>query len=244
MSINTKLIEDFLESKNVKYVSSCSFIEDEGTLILNIPISFLASGATTPRKIKNLKNSISEKFNTQVIESITQSEKSNTIHFGITSIINEEISADAYDLSLIIQSDGNLNTHLKFKTQIQSGKITKIEEKIKKYFLLLEAEKFSIDIIKNSENPPTLTAILRSAKKLAPFLMKDIIKELESRNFDLPSEKWMNNQLDSIRKKGLIFRRSDEKYTLTYKGILATPSAGNRNSSDIERVLYMARKKW
>ena len=244
MSVDVQIVEDFLKRKNIKYVSSCSFIEDEDTLIINIPIDFLSSGATTPRKIENLKKSLAERFETRVIDSVIQSDKSSSIQSGIESIINEKILPNNYDLSLIFQSAGEILVFLKLKNSIESEAILKIEENVKKYFDILKIKKFNIETIKNSKNPPTLTAILRSAKKIAPFLTAEIIKELEARSFDLPSEKWMNKQLDSARKKGLIFRRPDGKYVLTYRGVLLTPTTKNRNSIDVERVLYLANKKW
>ena len=201
-------------------------------------------GATTPRKIENLKKSLAERFETRVIDSVIQSDKSSSIQSGIESIINEKILPNNYDLSLIFQSAGEILVFLKLKNSIESEAILKIEENVKKYFDILKIKKFNIETIKNSKNPPTLTAILRSAKKIAPFLTAEIIKELEARSFDLPSEKWMNKQLDSARKKGLIFRRPDGKYVLTYRGVLLTPTTKNRNSSDVERVLYLANKKW
>lgn len=225
-------------------MASCSYIEDEDTLILNIPNDFLSSGATTSRKILNLKKSISTKFDTNVIDSIIQSEKSSSIHFGITSIINEIIASNDYDISLIIQSEGDFSIFIKFKKIINSERVSKIQENLEKYFEILDVKKFNIEFIKISNNPPTLTAILRSAKKIAPFTINEINAELESRRFDLPSKKWMNTQLDLIRKRGLIFRRQDGMYALTYKGILTTPVTKNRNSSDVERVLYLASKKW
>ena len=244
MSVNQKSIEDFLKDRKIKYVSSFSYIEDEDTLIINIPIELLTSGATSSRKIKNLTSSLSNHFQTQVIESIIQSEKSKTINFGISAIINEDIPSSEYDLSLIIQSDDTLNVFLKLKNQIEIGSLEKIKTNIEKYFDILKIDNFKLEIIKTPESLPSLTAILRSGKKISPFSVNELITELISHDFHLPSEKWIRNQLDSIRKKGLIFRRSDERYTLTYQGVLATPSTGNRNSSDIERVLYMARKKW
>lgn len=244
MSVDIRLVEEFLKSKNIKYVASCSYIEDEDTLILNIPNDFLSSGATTSRKILNLKKSISTKFDTNVIDSIIQSEKSSSIHFGITSIINEIIASNDYDISLIIQSEGDFSIFIKFKKIINSERVSKIQENLEKYFEILDVKKFNIEFIKISNNPPTLTAILRSAKKIAPFTINEINTELESRRFDLPSKKWMNTQLDLIRKRGLIFRRQDGMYALTYKGILTTPVTKNRNSSDVERVLYLASKKW
>lgn len=244
MSVDIRLVEEFLKSKNIKYVASCSFIEDEDTLILNIPNDFLSSGLTTSRKISNLKNSISKKFDTHVIDSVVQSEKSSSINSGITSVINEIIPSSDYDLSLIIQSAGDFSIFVKFKKVINTDKISKIKENLEKYFEILSVKKFNIEFIKVSNNPPTLPAILRSAKKIAPFLLKEIIAELESRSFELPSEKWMNTQLDSIRKRGFIFRRQDGLYALTYRGILVTPVTKNRNSSDVERVLYLASKKW
>lgn len=244
MSVDIRLVEEFLKSKNIKYVASCSFIEDEDTLILNIPNDFLSSGVTTSRKISNLKKSISKKFDTHVIDSVIQSEKSSSINSGITSVINEVISLSDYDLSLIIQSAGDFSIFVKFKKVINPEKISKIQENLEKYFEILSVKKFNIEFIKISNNPPTLSAILRSAKKIAPFVLKEIITELESRRFDLPSEKWMSTQLDSIRKRGLIFRRQDGMYALTYRGFLVTPVTKNRNSSDVERVLYLASKKW
>ena len=79
---------------------------DEDTLIINIPIDFLSSGATTPRKIENLKKSLAERFETRVIDSVIQSDKSSSIQSGIESIINEKILPNNYDLSLIFQNIG------------------------------------------------------------------------------------------------------------------------------------------
>lgn len=244
MSVNIKNVEEFLKRKNIKYISSCSFIEDEDVLIINIPMDFLSTGTVSLRKIENIKKSLADNFETRVIDSIIQSERSSAVQSGIESIINEEISSNNYDLSLIFQSAGEIFVFLKFKNSIDLEKLSKIEENLKKYFEILKIKNFNIDITKESNNPPTLAAILRSAKKISPFSSEEIIKELKRRSFDLPSEKWIDRQLDIIRKKGLVIRRQDGKYALTYKGILVTPITKNRNSSDVERVLYLANKKW
>lgn len=98
-------------------------------------------------------------------------------------------------------------------------------------------------VYEQKNNPePSLMVILRVSKKIFPFNLEGLATKIIDGGYYVVSADWLNSKLDSLRKKGLLVRDQEGLYRLTQLGLEAVPVTKSRNSSDIERILYLARK--
>ena len=171
----------------------------------------------------------------------------------IKEFISEHgIECDLKDLS--IDSEDNLclfidpNKIISSITEISEKKLKKFEQKVKEKF---ELESFTIVLNKQSYKRTTPLdsyyslsdiAILRVIKNRFPVEKDQIIRDLKEKEFKFSIEQ-IKRRLDRIREKGLIFY-DNKKYFLTEMGLEVLPTQKNKNSSDIERVLELGKRKW
>jgi hypothetical protein len=87
--------------------------------------------------------------------------------------------------------------------------------------------------------------LLRATKILAPCDSTAVARRLKQIDgIDIAAD-LVHRRLDILRQKGLLVYLGDRRFALTLKGLAGLPpSISRRNSSDIERVLALARSKW
>lgn len=86
--------------------------------------------------------------------------------------------------------------------------------------------------------------LLRAAKVLAPCKGADValrLKQLD--NVDIAAD-LVHRRLDALRQKGLLVYLGDHRFALTLKGLASVPVSTRRESSDVERVLALAKSQW
>lgn len=91
---------------------------------------------------------------------------------------------------------------------------------------------------------PTSLALLRAIKVSAPISKEALAHVLWGDKAAVGEVKWLQRKLDGLRKQGLIQRSKDGMYSLTSDGLVTAPHGKYRSSSDVERALLLARKKW
>lgn len=94
------------------------------------------------------------------------------------------------------------------------------------------------DFIETDSVPATF--LLGQIKHYAPISANSLKSKMVSEGLTV-SERHLKNALDGLRKKGLILFQRERGYALTAKGLAALPIMKNRNSSDITRLLWIAR---
>lgn len=87
--------------------------------------------------------------------------------------------------------------------------------------------------------------LLRAAKVLAPCDGAAVARRLKQlEDINIPAD-LVHRRLDALRQKGLLVYLGDRRFALTLKGLASlSTSRRRRDSSDIERVLALARSKW
>ncbi|QQR75739.1 MAG: hypothetical protein IPJ17_09260 [Holophagales bacterium] len=98
-------------------------------------------------------------------------------------------------------------------------------------------------VVGNPQDLPASAVVLRAVKKTAPASGREVGVALQDLGFEI-SEKWLRSRLDTLRRKGLIVRHANGDYSLTDEGGRLVPHGDFRASSDIERVLALARRRW
>jgi len=91
---------------------------------------------------------------------------------------------------------------------------------------------------------PTLQLILRVLKEKQPLKIDRLAELLKKRGFSILGEDWLNHQVDSLRKRGLVCRTKAGEYLATQAGLSLLPMQRGRTSSDVLRALELGRKKW
>lgn len=87
--------------------------------------------------------------------------------------------------------------------------------------------------------------LLRATKVLAPCDGSAVARRLkEMDDIDIAAD-LVHRRLDILRQKGLLVYLGNRRFALTLRGLASVPvSTTRRDSSDIERVLALARSQW
>lgn len=89
----------------------------------------------------------------------------------------------------------------------------------------------------------TVTGLTSILRKHAPINVQELCDLASEAGFEEPALDWMNKTLDLWRKRGLVFRRADERFILTLKGLNLLGTLRNRRSPDVVRALAVARSE-
>lgn len=109
-------------------------------------------------------------------------------------------------------------------------------------YMTLTDEKVKDIIILNQKNLPSILPIIRTLRVFAPARPELLQQKLSDDGFYIPDINWLNRSLDRIRRSGLIVRRDDGCYFLSYKCLKDMGSIIGRNSIDIKRALAIPRR--
>lgn len=249
VSSNISSIVAFLNAKNINNITDIKFILDSKTIFISIPSSDISSkaekGKISTRQINAIKKQISDEFHITVefIIFIDQNHKKiedglNVLLKGKYSGFNVEtiISFISYNSADIwINGDENKMTQQLFLN---------IRQDIKIYLTLFNISINNIFQNISEKITPSSIVIINIIKKYSPVTLQNILLKLNDLNYFIPSHDWISSQLDTLRKKGYVIWQDNNTYVLTHKGIDVLPSLKSPQSSDIDRILEIGRKKW
>ncbi|EPE3624739.1 hypothetical protein ACSIA8_002788 [Serratia marcescens] len=216
------------------------------TILLVIPVSNIVSVATpnyiTKRQISFLVKKIQDVLDVKVMVSYSAFADKANIELALKALSRANLKKgkiSELDLSFIDSQNAILNV---FSKNLNMQERTDWEN-LAKALLSGFNIKVSSFLYEEKNNPaPTMMAILRAAKRLQPFNINQLQKSIEDNSYHVQSSEWLNSKLDNLRKKGFILRDQHGVYRMTLAGLELVPVTKSRQSSDIERILYLARK--
>jgi len=121
--------------------------------------------------------------------------------------------------------------------------VEEMKRTINEYLSVFGLSKITYEFVESEKKIASPIRILLAIKKLAPTSIDLLNQELE-RNYIVHSSKWLKAELDKLRKHRLLIWQLGETYVLTEEGLVVTPHSTSKFSSDIDRSLFLARKKW
>ncbi|WP_306090219.1 hypothetical protein [Qipengyuania flava] len=89
---------------------------------------------------------------------------------------------------------------------------------------------------------PSSIEFLETIRIASPTMPNALHEHFVHKGFNSLTLSWVEHQLDRFRKRAFIARRDDNTYVMTLNGLNLLGSQRNRNSSDVKRVLEMARR--
>ncbi|BEB20159.1 TPA: hypothetical protein ACGAAP_000189 [Escherichia coli] len=216
------------------------------TILLIIPINKIvplsASNSITKRQISLLVKRITEKLNVRVLISYSPFSDKDNIEAALVALARSNFKKGKIsdlNLSFFDSQNAVLYVFCKNLTLSEREKWESLVVGILNGFNI----KVTSFVYEAKNNPePTMMVILRAAKKCQPFDLPRLFSQLDNGDYHIESLDWLNGKLDNLRKKGFLLRSHDGTYRMTLSGLEIVPVTKSRQSSDIERVLYLARK--
>jgi len=240
-------LQRLLELRKADYVSSFRVNEISGTVFLEIPVDRIKEraepGYTSRNQISRLRSFLEQKLGFRVIVVSRLSRELNDIETGLRALLLRKFPDSVYDVSTSFHVGTNVFVWVVLKNLLEQGALDEIIYHTSAYLKSAEFIVEGIEFVSPAQPEPSIAAILRTVKRKAPAQLSDIFSDLGSRGLRCPSEKWLATKLDSARKKGWMIRNANGSYVLTAQGISLVPISKSRSSSDIERMLLLARRR-
>jgi len=135
--------------------------------------------------------------------------------------------------SILVEISGN---NVKYQSDIQS-----VEKHVQEIFRLIVVTDIDVTVSASKDKAPSILLLLNALKTRAPISSEELSEIFLRRDYSIADPKWISLRLDSLRKQGLVTRRSDQKYVLTFSGLIKLGSRRSGQSTDVRRALEMAR---
>ncbi|CAI0833909.1 hypothetical protein [Serratia ficaria] len=240
--------EEMLEYTLSKYpmISAREINEFNETILLDIPINKISpsarSGFITKRQVSNLTKKIESELSVKVLVSFSTSQGKLDIEAGLKALAKANFKTKKIvDLDVSFEDYKNASVYI-FSINMSAEDKEKWALLIGDYFSSLNI-KLNALMYEQKNNPePTLMIMLRTMKTLYPCDLFEIKKALEVKGYHIDSSDWLNKKIDSLRKKNLIIRDRDGVYRMTYLGLELVPVTRSKQSSDVDRIMHLAKK--
>ncbi len=242
-------VRELLAARGLDFVSRIEHSNSPPPdLVLFVPGSRVSAeagkGKTSRRQLAALARSIQESFGLTVEWLLFQSPEDETLEQDLSALLEHRFPATVGHLSV---SGAGLPQPTVWVERVPGRKPTIEPEQIRK----VVAEFFELyrlgspGVVFNDEAPePTGPLILRVIKQHSPTDPELLEECLRARGFWVPKPGALAAKLDLLRKKGLVSRLEDGSYVLTEEALQIVPHGRYRSSSDIERALALAKRKW
>ncbi len=217
------------------------------TLFIEVSISAIrdyADNESASRyQLTRLAHAIARRFSVRTVLIYRPPSEFSEIEAQLRSKLTEKWAAHFEDIYLSFATGKEAFAWITSKRPINADVLSQIIKEVSDHLTANEIILSGSQLVAAGSEPPSQAAILRAVKALAPASIEQVIDHLEKREFSRPSERSVRNTLDSARKRGLVIWHEPGRYTLTSLGLDFVPHTRTRTSSDIERILLMARRR-
>lgn len=240
-------IQQLLAERGLGYITPVALSHDTGTLFIEVPRDRLDKTAsnekTSNRQLAFVAKTLGQKFGVQVIVTIRDAQALDDISIALRAILKREFQESVADVYVSFVNSMTATVWIT-STSIANPSIAKRIKETAEH----ELAKFGVkcrfcEILAPQLPEPSVIAILRSVKVHAPASLTIILADLHRRGFSCPSPNWLSYKLDSARKRGFVMRDSAGRFALTSAGLEVVPWNRSASSSDVERILAIARRK-
>lgn len=238
-------IRQYLESKGYAFVTAVHVNSMAKTVLLEVPREALRGraepGFTSRRQLHFVAKAIGEKFDLRALFAFRDTMHTADIEAGLRAYLLRAFHDIALGAFVSFPMGDRAAVWVEVSRVPEAAQTVQMQEATEKYLDAFDIKVASFDFLAPALPEASLPAILRSLKRLAPAEISAVRADLGSRGFLCPSEKWLSARLDAARKRQLVQRDGRGRFVLTAAGLAAVPSTRTRASSDIDRILWLAR---
>lgn len=246
---NAEAIAVFLKARQATYVSSFRVDELSKTVILEVPASLLrgkvGKGVTSKRQLAYLKRDLEVQFSLRVVITLREAQQLTDLESGLRAMLLRKFPEFISDLYMSFPTGDAAQAWVTIKQDPGETISQNIHRLINEFLADASLRSEGVEFVDPHLPEPSTIAILRSVKAMSPAGVRSILTHLSKRGFYCPSERWLSHKLDGPRKRGLLVRNPSGDYSLTSLGLELVPHTRSGSSSDVERMLLLARRrKW
>lgn len=202
-------------------------------------------GFTSKRQLTFLSRAIEKTFDVRVKIAFRDSQTQDDIVAGLRAVLFRQYPDIVINVFASFPTQETALVWIEENGSPDQTRSAEFDAHVREYLRSVGVECDQLEVFGPALPEPSTVAILRSVKLLAPADLSGILLNLQGRGFGCPSNKWLKARLDSARKRGLVLWNREGTYSLTAQGIDLVPRSRTRSSSDIERILFLAkRRKW
>jgi len=240
-------VAGFLETSHATYVSFFHVDESSKTVILEVPVSLLRAkagkGVTSKRQLAYLKRNIEALFDLRAVITLREAQQLTDLESGLRAALLRNFPERVTDLYMSFPTGNATQVWVMVKEELDEADGKAVRGHIVDYLANAALTSEGIEFLSPSLPEPSIAAILRSLKAISPGGMDQIMNHLLKRGYACPSERWLSGKLDAARKRRLIVRNPLGDFSLTSLGLELVPHTRSGSSSDVERMLLLARRR-
>jgi hypothetical protein len=216
-------------------------------LILEVPRDRIGERAskdkTSRRQLVFVSKSLEEKHGKRVMVTLRDAQALDDIAISLRAVLRHMFPVLVSDVYVSFLTSTKAVVWIESKTIIDPTAIEQLESAANRELAKFGVACEAFEIVSSQLPEPSTSAILRAVKVHAPASLLTVYLDLLQRGFSCPSEKWLSYKLDTARKRGLILRDLAGRFVLTANGLDVVPWSRTASSSDVDRMLSLARRK-
>ncbi len=241
------LVQQYLSARGLAYIVPRLLNPTSPVLVLEVPRDRFSDTAskdkTSQRQLAFVSKSLEKKYGKRVIVTLRDTQTLDDIAVSLRAVLKHEFPDLVSDVHVSFVTNTAAVVWIESKTIIDDQKIENLKSRTTSELDQFGVRCQAFEIVSPQVPEPSTTAILRSVKVHAPASLEAVNQDLLRRGFFCPSEKWLSYKLDVARKRGLVLRDQDGRFLLTAEGLEVVPWSRTASSSDVDRMLSLARRK-
>jgi hypothetical protein len=240
-------IRQYIESKGYAFVTAIHVNTSTKTALLEVLRERLqgraGAGFTSRRQLHFIAKAIGDRFDLRVLFAFRDSARTSDIEAGLRANLMRAFQDVVLGAFVSFESVDTAVVWVEVIRAPEPSRRAHMQEVAERYLGEFDIKVASFELLTPALPEASLPAILRTIKRMAPVGISVILADLSSRGFSRPTEKWLSAKLDAARKRHLVQRDSRGQFVLTAAGLAAVPNTRTKSSSDIDRILWLARRK-
>lgn len=242
-------IQQYLAARGLGYVTPVTLGPGSRSLVIEVPRDRLSETAskdkTSRRQLTFVAKSLENKFGRRVIVTIRDAQVLDDIAIALRAVLRRQFPQVVADVHVSFVNASAAAVWVELASIADPSAVKEIEQVAGRELAEFGVVCKAFEVVAPLLPEPSTTAVLRSVKIHAPASLEAIIADLGKRGFSCPSHNWLSYKLDGARKRGLVVRDRAGRFTLTAAGLDVVPWNRSASSSDVERMLMLAkRKEW
>lgn len=240
-------IQEYLSKKGFSYIVPRVLNPELSALALEVPRGRVGDKAskekTSRRQLAFITRSLEKEFGKRVFVVFRDSPDLDDIAISLRAVLRHGFPDLITDVHVSFETSTSAVVWVEPKAAIDSDEEERLEEETRSELARFGVTCQAFGIVTTQRPEPSIAAILRAVKVHAPASLAMLSRDLLQRGFFSPSEEWLSRKLDVARKRGLVLRGKDGRFVLTASGLEVVPWSRTASSSDVDRMLSLARRK-
>ncbi len=241
------LLKNFLDSYGVNFISE---IKADRSAPVDFALFLSADrvrekvgkGYTSRRQMKMIQEAVKEKLGYVIEWIVTPSQEAAVLEAALLELLSTRFPGVFTAVIMSAPKTPPVSVWLQYDPTASAMPDPKDVNAL--ILELLELYQVREPIVVHESDLASKPMILRVLKIHSPIRTPRLARLLRSSGITVPTDHWLQNKLDALRKEGLVIRAVTGEYALTEHGLTVVPHGKHRLSSDVERALAFGRRQW